>query len=642
MSDQPVHENTIGPGLVNQALLFRNVLPRLYLGTVWEFLRELFQNSYRAQATRVEISTMEPGCFFYHDNGHGISGVEGLFHLLCVANSSYEDEFVEVNQRPMGIGFYSLLMHQNVHKVSIMSNGITLEIDTRRLREDEEYRNSWVERVQKQSPREAPGFSLLVEGNPSLTEEVRAQMNCELPTPSEYWRQDRPFGPARGYAGLLAISLDGEPVETELPAWFLLPKADIVDWYEGNCIRIALSESDVPRPAIPEFEITYYTSYSDLSDLSGDRAGLRACWYGQPLADRGISSVRVFLDVRAGAPITPQAPTRQRLVQDEKLIALYAWVRDRIFTYVCQELPLPSPEMVNLLYKLDQERAERECPWVLLRPRRGVPAQPAPSQSQRIESHDDLERLTIGHERVIRRDALQPLLILEDEVVVVLPGTHPVFKDPYTGKLPEDATPDLRPLTFANGLASFLAALHLQAYQAQRGAPGGSVLWWKPGASGNEHYTEDLGWWGIGSKHLPPQEWQEVPTGSLLFVYDGVESWNIEYLRFFAGLASKQEFIRFLQHYARAFWCLDDDDDDGAHSDESFDYSVDELVRALLGDTIDAQVVRSLVWAVSPFFGDLQKMAAVRSVEMLRGEEDRISGIRVRLESGEIKDLSLY
>src|SRR5579872_7444395 len=149
MSQQPVHENTTGPGLVNETLLFRKQLRRLYQGTVREFLRELFQNSHRAGASNVEVTIPAPGSFTYRDDGHGLlNGLHGLFDLLCIANSSYEDEAVEPNQTPMGMGFYSLIVHERVRRVRIESNTVALDIDTTRFLDSRAYRESWVARVE--------------------------------------------------------------------------------------------------------------------------------------------------------------------------------------------------------------------------------------------------------------------------------------------------------------------------------------------------------------------------------------------------------------------------------------------------------------------------------------------------------------
>lgn len=636
MSDQTGHANAVGPALVNQALLFSRVLPRLYKGTVWEFLRELLLNSLRAQAKSVEITVLAPGRFTYRDDGTGVDGVHGLFQVLCIANSEYEDERVEPNQRPLGLGFYALLVHPKVRRVRIESATVAFDIDTRHWLEDEAYQASWVERVEKRPAGAVSGFFLLVEGDEDLTDEVAAQLRGPLPSPYDYWVRDTPFGPARGYTGLLAIRLDGEPVETDLPSWFVLPRADIVDVYQGNPIRIALSETDIEKPQPPEFALSFYEPYTP-SD--GDRAGLRLLWYGQPIADRGISRLRVFLDVRQGAPLTAQAPTRAALVQDGKLADLYVWVIERVFRYLCHEVEAPTASQVELLYRLDRARAERECPWALLCERRGLPPQPADVEEQQIGSYYDLETLTVGHERAVRREALGGLLILEERVVVLLPGTHPVFKDRGTGELPEGATADPRPFTFEFGLPSFIAALGLQVYKPELGADPNGVLWWRPGEPAGEYHASDLGCWGIGLEDEPPREWLPVPPGSLLYVHDDIESWSIDYVRFFVGVASKHELVVFLQQYARALWYLDED---GENSDEAFDESVADLIRELLGDTIASQLVEHLLWAAAPFFGSRERAAQISAVELLRAEGGGLSGIRVRLASGESKELSLY
>lgn len=640
MSEQSMHENAFGPGLVNETLLFSKQLRRLYKGTVWEFLRELFQNSDRAGASNVEVTILAPGCFTYHDDGHGLlNGLQGLFDLLCVANSSYEDEAVELNQTPMGLGVYALFVHEKVHRVRIESNTIALDIDTKRFLDGKEYRESWVERVEKRPMPEASGFSLLVEGDEDLTEEVRAQLHAQVPTPDGYWGvHGQPFGPALGYAGRLHITCDGQAVETELPAWFVLSQAEIEDAYQGNVIRISLSDSDGKTVPPREFVRNLWTSYT-YSSSDSDRGGLRIVWYGQPITDRSrLTDLRVFLDVRVGTPVTPQAPTRQTLIQDAALADLYAWVKDRVFRFVCHEASSPSPEHVDLLYRLDRARAERECPWALVRPLRGLPAQPASSQEQTIESHYDVEELTVGRDRVVRRVDLDRLPVFEDGVVVLLPGTHAAFKD-ARGELPADATPDPRPFPFDYGLASFLAALGLEAYQPHLGVDCAAVLWWRPGEPANEYYTTDLGVWGIGTRDEPPAEWKPVPAGSMLYVHDEIESWSIDNVFFFVGAASSQDFIAWLLHYARGLWY---DDEDGENSDESFDESVDDLIRSVIGNTIAAHSVRGLLQAVRPFFAEAEPMLRISTVDVLYGDGATPKGIRVHAENGDTKELGLY
>lgn len=637
MPQQPVHENTVGPGLVNEVLLFRKQLRRLYKGTVQEFLRELFQNSYRAGARNVALAITAPGRFFYRDDGSGlVNGLRGLFDLLCLANSSWEDESVEPNQLPIGLGFYSLIVNPRVRHVRIESGTVALDIDTARFLDDSDYRNGWAGRVEKRPASERPGFFLLVEGEQGLTEAVCNELRAPALTPKNYWVSEKPFGPARGYAGRMGITLDDQPVETDLPGWFTLRGAEIVDVYQGNQIRISLAESDIQPAQSPEFAIDLWSRYVPSDE---DRSGLRVLWYGQPITDRhGGAGLRIFLDVLEGAPVNPQAPTRAELLQDEALKDLYAWVKDRVFRYVCLEAPSPLVEHVKLLYQLDRARAERECPWALVRPRRGLPPQPNPSSDQSIESYSDVEDLTVGHDRVVRKAHLDRLLILADEVVVLLPGTHSIFKD-SRGELPPDATPDPRPFTFAHGLPSFLAALGIEAYMLKQGDQNAAVLWWRPGLPVNEHYTTDLGSWGIGTLDAPPDEWKPLPVGSTLYVHDGIVAWSIDYVNFFVGSASQATFISWLEHYARVLWYLDED---GDNCEASFDESVDDRIRSLLGNTAPAHVIRGLVCALLPFFGEGEAAARISRVELLYEEGKGLSGVRAHLESGESKELGLY
>jgi DNA mismatch repair ATPase MutL len=51
----------------------RSSIRRLFTGEISEILGELLQNSQRARATDVTITTHETG-FTYTDNGHGLLG----------------------------------------------------------------------------------------------------------------------------------------------------------------------------------------------------------------------------------------------------------------------------------------------------------------------------------------------------------------------------------------------------------------------------------------------------------------------------------------------------------------------------------------------------------------------------------------
>ena len=74
--------------LIDEENLFRQVVRRLYSGTVREIVTELLQNSQRAGATRVEVHFPRKTRCVFSDNGHGlVDGVESLQTLLVLAAS---------------------------------------------------------------------------------------------------------------------------------------------------------------------------------------------------------------------------------------------------------------------------------------------------------------------------------------------------------------------------------------------------------------------------------------------------------------------------------------------------------------------------------------------------------------------------
>ena len=149
-----------------------------------------------------------------------------------------------------------------------------------------------------------------------------------------------------------------------------------------------------------------------------------------------------------------------------------------------------------------------------------------------------------------------------------------------------------------------------------------------------------MGSWGIGTEDQPPSEWKPLPPGSLLFVYDEINSWSIDNVRFFVGVEEERRLVNFLEAYSHAFWVEDVEE---AGSEESFDDSVDDLIRSLLGDTIARQAVESLIWAVRSTFSEAERpMVSIRSLDLLRKNGGVLTGIRVHLESGQTKELALY
>lgn len=99
MKTKQVHAKISQNGLIQIADFF-NQNPKTTLG-------ELLQNSRRAKATQVEITTMQTGTdvkVTITDNGEGIKNEETLIHLW---ESGWDDE-TKIQENPAGFGFFSL------------------------------------------------------------------------------------------------------------------------------------------------------------------------------------------------------------------------------------------------------------------------------------------------------------------------------------------------------------------------------------------------------------------------------------------------------------------------------------------------------------------------------------------------------
>lgn len=112
-------------------------IKRAFTGDIGEILGELFQNSQRAGARNVQISTDDKG-FVYQDDGHGLRE-EADFEALVKLGESGWDERVEEEQQPMGLGLHALLAHDVVESVCFTSNLFSLAIENGRWWKDAAY-----------------------------------------------------------------------------------------------------------------------------------------------------------------------------------------------------------------------------------------------------------------------------------------------------------------------------------------------------------------------------------------------------------------------------------------------------------------------------------------------------------------------
>ncbi len=545
--------------MINEQAIFASLVTRLFSGSVHELLCELLQNSQRAGASRLSIDFPDAEHCVLSDNGHGLlpsRDLEGLRALLVLAESLYLQESVAANQHPMGVGLYALIANAQVRELRIRSNGLAFALETRRWLAEQDYRESWRERVEVEQGAEH-GFHLTITGTPSLMQELRACLLNDGNTPRTMKRYEwvrTAMSPACGYADLLEVTLDGETLAPQLPIFLTLPKAEIVDHYQGNIVRIS--------PFCP------------------GEAGVCVNWYGQIVVDTNRSlGCQAYLVVRSGQPLHPMAPTRRGLIQDDALKDFYCWVRDRVFAWVYGQ-DRPSVALVERLYEIDAQRANSECPFALVRPWLPLPRDYVFSSNEDYVSEiNDEYSAQLGPKEIVRKEALPNFLLLEKEVLVPLRGDHPA--QVYSIRTDPARAGEIIPRKFKLGMTSLLRAAGLAAYSPVVGAVPTHRIWWRPGEMTDEWHTTSLGDWGMGTRQKcandncvvdePPVTWQALTQG-WVFVASDINEWSIASVDWIIGLETSEDLVPFLCMCGNAAFEPDEDDYDG--SQEAYEQSV--------------------------------------------------------------------
>lgn len=432
--------------LVNERRI-RGTVRRLFRNSAEEILAELFQNSQRAGAREVAITTREGG-FTYEDDGSGLEGVDGFYRMLALAETGFENAVAEA-QDPCGIGLHALLAHDRVTWVTFESGALSLRIHAPSWWADTEYAERWESRLAALLfP--VRGLRITVECEGRLLEQVRAALRSRDTYPGA--------SPAQGYEGLLDILLDGEQVPTRLPAWAEIERPLAEAEFEGNRLLVGF----------------------------GGRSSV--LWYGQLVKLRFGGAAGEFalrLEVRTGRPLVPRSPSRAGVVEDARYRRLVRRAEDIIFEAV-SENPMPAPELVSALYRLDRDRAVREARVFTAR-RLDLPSRPTSVYSAAAES---------GREEVFRYDA--PPLLLEEGVTVSEAGSR-------------------RECPF--GAASFAADTG-PAYllsEGNRSRLARKRLWWRPGPE-RDDFGREPGLWGLGEQDREPSVWRPVTSPAVFAV----------------------------------------------------------------------------------------------------------------------------
>lgn len=540
--------------LINEANLWTQ-FRRLFNGSVGEIVGELLQNSQRATAgldaprrvvdiaVPTELADGIPAVVTYRDRGCGIDGRDGLRALLTLAESRFADPAVALNQAPMGLGFYSLVANADVTALVVRSGRLLFALDTALWWDDPAYRATWDERVGDLPAAEAvEGLHLAITCAPTFARRVAAALGrhesrCWIPAPSER--------PALGYAGILDIRLNGAAVDTRTPPVLTLPEAEIVDTYRGCTARIALTGAPQRRNTVA------------------------VNWYGQLIEWPTGQGWAAYLEVRAGRPVTPRAPTRQGLIADAALAHFVAWVEDRMFSYVATTpRELLTPARVATLYGCNAGRAMASCPYAVVRRLTTLAA-----------CHPDSEEtFDTSTEEVVAKAELSRLLLVQDAVMVQLPGDAAAADGAAS-------TADAK--EYERGLCMLAGAIDQPVSLPVHGCATDRLLWWAPGATAGEdgglvHYTTDAGRWGIGGDGEPPVAWRPFDDPDApVFVFSDTSAWDMDDVDF---VVAAPDLVAWAERYACAAWSPSEDEPD--LSEREYDASVAAFCRRVMGDAV--------------------------------------------------------
>lgn len=524
----------------------RSSIKRLFSNNVGEIIGELLQNSQRARAARVSITTRRGG-FTYADDGHGVLGGAVGFHtLLSFGDSSFDNPTVD-DQDPMGIGTASLLSSNLVCAVTFSSGGYSIRVETARWWTEPAYYQSWLDRLEQSHDPET-GIRIDVECDDKLVQQLRYVCGQE-PTGSQFFHLTGNH-PAEGYDDLLEITFDGAPVKTGVPPHRRLDDAQIVTTYEGCELRILL----------------------------GTRRSSFVNWYGQVIDSGHKHEISFYLHVRAGRPVNPKSPSRSGLIEDDRRAALIDFVKSSVFDFLFHpdNKEKIRADWVLSYYDLDPERARREAPYFvasLLKP------------VVRAESNSDLHPASVAELHTYD----DPPTLVAKYPSVVLP--EPDEDEPY---------PDADEYCSA-GLHTLLQATG-PVYSLDKGDEtrlAVRTLWWRPGAETCNFQTEtqeegvmrifEPGHWGLGTQDEQPSEWHPI-EGAHVLLLSGRDGWDPRNVHWAVGANDLESFLR---EFGWAAFSPDDNDYDAELLTAAYDDALAALLRSLRGRCVPRTAILS-------------------------------------------------
>lgn len=545
----------------------------MFRGTVYEIVGELLQNAQRAGASEIRFYLdREAKLITIRDNGSGIlSDRESWAKLLRMADSFYQNESVEENQKPMGLGLLSLFALESVESVRFRSHDKTVLIDTKKLWEADDYWATWTELIEDE-PLYVDGFEIIIKYIEPETTTCHQQLAHKFEYALTTAGDNGCRAASRGYQGFLKVFLDGREVDASIPKEFTPSGENLVidTFYQGNRLRIGQSLHD----------------FSDYGYV---------VWYGQII--KVDSSIPFLLEVASGSPVTPLAPTRNFLVKDQKLQNLRCFVEDTLFNALTDEelSRRMKPQFVKKLHRAFPARAKNDLPVCVVR-------EITASVDVAINCYADFYDL--GAEKVLSYSEIEKnkIEIFQSSVACSADEeTHNFYGFVLNNYLSPSGNQENNSsaksdewLEIGEGLASFAGVLGGTIRQFVVGNTAKFPLkkiYWKPGA-GLEKFFVAAGEFAVVPIESDPQESDFHPVTEQVFVFEYTGNFDIEVvdgLR--VGIPTYQindfteEAIRWLALYAKACYSPNDDYDYD-RQEEDFGDSISRLILELRHDTL--------------------------------------------------------
>ena len=609
-------------------------IKRLFKNSVSEIVGELLQNAQRAGAKEIHFQLdREAQTIVVRDDGSGIApDAENWSRILRMADSFYSDEQVEANQKPMGVGLLSLFALDAVKSVSISSRGKRATVETNLLWESEDYWATWTDLI-TDAPEFIGGFELTVR-----YEEPEATFSYnQLAHKFEYaltkFGDGGSFAPARGYQGFLKIFLDGKAVDTTLPTECVPAPDDLLydGFYENNRLRISQSANS-------------YRAYAFV------------VWYGQII--KLNSEIPFLLEVSQGSPVTPLAPTRTSLIDDQKLENLRQFVEDAVFAALTSKSAARKikPAFVKRLYAAYPARAMRELSVCVVREVNHPP-------DRIIESYADYRDL--GTEKVLsyREIESREIEIFDSGVSVLTSALQqmPNYFDFYQTSSPAAAAEMLQTATKETSVEEKPVDEWTEIGEgAESFAPcvGGAIrfliagnseklplkkIYWKPGGFLKSIFVRASVFAVVSISSDPVEsDFRRVETQVFVFEYTG--SFDIEEVEgLCVGLPVTNasdllnEAVEWLGTFGKACYSPNDDYD-YEPQEKDFDDSISRLILDLRGDVLSTNWnFNELKTLVGKIVAKGSKCRIAESGKNRNSVDARIKGIEFLSGSGETR-----